>query len=81
MFRGYFPAHMKEREIDILKYVEEDINQVMQGREFEQLPDTEKEKVIEALHKKWTSPDSIVRNRIKLMPIKSPDIIKPILDS
>ena len=72
---------MKEREIDILKYVEQDINEVMQNREFENLTDTEKEEVIEKLHKKWTAPDSIVRNRIKLMPIKSPDIIKPILES
>jgi len=81
VFELYFPAHMKERKIDILKYVEEDINQVMQGREFEHFTDTEKEEVIEKLHKKWTAPDSIVRNRIKQMPIKSPDIIKPILES
>ncbi len=53
----------------------------MQGREFEELTDAEKEEAIKKLQQKWTAPDSIVRQRIELMPIKSPDIIKPILES
>src|SRR5690606_3724689 len=47
VFNLYFPDHMKERGIDVLEFVERDINEVMQGREFEKLSDTEKEQVIE----------------------------------
>lgn len=77
----YFHDHMKERGIDILEFVERDINEVMQGREFEKLSDTEKEQVIEALHAKWSHPDNEVRNRIKLFAVRSPEILKPILES
>jgi len=77
----YFPAHMKEREIDVLQFVERDIEKVMQGREFEKLSDNEKEQVIELLHQTWSHPDSEVRNRIKLFAVRSPEILKPILES
>lgn len=77
----YFPDHMKEREIDVLPFVERDIEKVMQGREFEKLSDTEKEQVIEQLHQTWSHPDSEVRNRIKLFAVRSPEILKPILES
>ena len=72
---------MKERGIDVLEFVERDINEVMQGREFEKLSDTEKEQVIEALHAKWRHPDNEVRNRIKLFAVRSPEVLKPILES
>ncbi len=75
----YFPDHMQEREIDVLQFVERDIEKVMQGREFEKISDTEKEHVIEQLHQTWTHPDSEVRNRIKLFAVRSPEILKPIL--
>lgn len=81
VFNLYFPDHMKERGIDVLEFVERDINEVMQGREFEKLGDTEKEQVIEALHAKWSHPDNEVRNRIKLFAVRSPEILKPILES
>jgi hypothetical protein len=77
----HFPDHMKERGIDVLEFVERDIDEVMQGREFEKLSDTEKEQVIEALHAKWSHPDNEVRNRIKLFAVRSPEILKPILES
>jgi len=81
IFNIYFPDHMKEREIDVLEFVEQDINEEMQGREFEKLTDSEKEQVIEALHTKWSHPDNEVRNRIKLFAVRSPEILKPILES
>ena len=81
IFNLYFPDHMKERGIDILEFVERDIDEVMQGREFEKLNDAEKEQVIEALHGKWSHPDNEVRNRIKLFAVRSPEILKPILES
>ena len=81
IFNLYFPDHMKERGIDVLEFVERDINEVMQGREFEKLGDTEKEQVIEALHAKWSHPDNEVVKRMAMFKEKSPDILKPILES
>ncbi len=81
IFELYLDDHMKERGINVLEFVERDIDEVMQGREFEKLNDAEKEKVIEALHAKWSHPDNEVRNRIKLFAVRSPEILKPILES
>ncbi len=81
VFNLYFPDHMQEREIDVLQFIERDIEKVMKGRKFENLSDTEKEQVIEQLHQTWSHPDSEVRNRIKLFAIRSPEILKPILES
>ncbi len=72
---------MLEKEIDVLPFVEKDIETVMQGRDFEKLKDVEKEAVIEQLHKTWSHPDNEVSNRIKLFAVRSPDILKPILES
>ncbi len=77
----YFPKHMQEKEIDVLKFVEKDIEQVLQGRDFEKLKEVEKEEIIEQLHKTWSHPDNEVRNRIKLFAVRSPEILKPILES
>jgi tRNA1(Val) A37 N6-methylase TrmN6 len=77
----YFPDHMKERDIDVFGFVEQDITEIMQGRKFKNLLDEEKQKVIEQLYAKWTDPDNEVRNRIKLFAVRSPDILKPILES
>jgi tRNA1(Val) A37 N6-methylase TrmN6 len=81
VFNLYFPEHMEERGIDVLKFVEKDINDVMEDRLFEKLDDNEKEKVIEELHSKWSHPDNEVHNRIKLFALRSPEILKPILES
>jgi hypothetical protein len=72
---------MKEKEIDALQFIQRDIEEVMQGKVFENLDDTVKEKVIEQLYAKWTDPDNEVRDRIKLFAVRSPDILKPILES
>lgn len=81
VFNIYFPDHMKERGIDVLEFVERDIDEVMQGREFEKLSDAEKEQVIESLHTKWSHPDNEVIKRIKSFKEKSPEILKPILEA
>lgn len=81
VFECFFPDHMKERGIDVLEFVERDIKQVMQGREFEKLSDAEKEQVIEALHAKWSDPDNEVVKRMAMFKEKSPDILKPIIES
>jgi len=81
IFNLYFPDHMKEREIDVLQFVERDMQKALQGREFDSLDDTEKEKVIEQLHATWSDPESEVVKRMAQFKEKSPDILKPILES
>jgi hypothetical protein len=81
IFDLYFPDHMREKEIDVLQFIQRDIEEVMQGKVFENLEDTTKQKVIEQLYAKWTDPDNEVLNRIKLFAARSPDILKPILES
>jgi hypothetical protein len=81
IFNFYFPEHMEDRDIDILNLVEQDIKDVIQDRKFEELSDPEKEQVINAFHSKWSHPDNEVRNRIKLFAVRSPEILKPILES
>ncbi|MDM3862749.1 MAG: TaqI-like C-terminal specificity domain-containing protein, partial [Aphanizomenon gracile PMC644.10] len=80
-FDIYFPDHMREKEIDVIQFIQRDIEEVMQGQVFENLEDTAKQKVIEQLYTKWTDPDNEVPNRIKLFTVRSPDILKPILES
>ncbi|WP_053991284.1 N-6 DNA methylase [Mangrovimonas sp. TPBH4] len=77
----YFPNHMKEQEIDVIYYLKKDIDKVLQYREFDSLSDSEKDKVIEQLHTTWSHPDNEVRNRMKLFAVRSPQILKPILES
>lgn len=79
VFNLYFPNHMKEHQIDVLEFVKRDMEKTFQGREFESMSD--KEKVIEQLHATWSHPDNEVRNRIKLFAVRSPEILKPILES
>ena len=81
VFQLYFPDHMKEKEIDILKFVEQDLKEVLGEDDFEQLPDEQKENVIEELQKRWSNPDSEIVKRMNSFAEKSPDILKPILES
>jgi tRNA1(Val) A37 N6-methylase TrmN6 len=77
----YIKDHMKERGIDVLEFVEQDIAYIMHGREFDNLDDTEKEQVIEQLHSTWTDPNNEVVKRMSMFKEKSPEILKPILES
>lgn len=81
VFQLYFPDHMKERKIDVLQFVEKDMDEVMQGKEFETLNDAQKEKVIAELHTRWSDPDSEIVKRMNSFSEKSPEILKPILES
>jgi adenine-specific DNA-methyltransferase len=73
----YFPDLMKEKEVDIFAQVERDL---VPYADFEQQTDAEKAASIETLHRLWTHPDSVVRNRLALMPVRSPDVLGVILD-
>jgi len=81
IFELYFSNHMKEKKIDVIQFVKQDVEEVVQNREFNQLTDDQKEKVVNQLHDRWTHPDSEVRNRIKLFAVRSPEILKPVLES
>ncbi|MDX2281420.1 MAG: TaqI-like C-terminal specificity domain-containing protein [Saprospiraceae bacterium] len=73
----YFPDLMKEKEVDILAQVERDLAPYA---DFEQQTDAGKVVSIEALHRLWTHPDSIVRNRLALMAVRSPEVLGVILE-
>ena len=71
----------QDHNIDILQFVEKDLKEVMQDREFDRFADDQKEKVINRLHARWTDPESEIVKRINSFAEKSPDILKPILES
>jgi len=89
VFNLYPLAHMKERSIDVLEFVERDIASVWPKQDasaqkqdaFDTLSDTEKEQVIEQLHQKWTDPDNEVVKRMGMFKERSPDILKVIMES
>jgi adenine-specific DNA-methyltransferase len=81
IYQVFYEIHMKEKEIDILEFVEQDINEVMQGREFEDLSDNDKNDVINQLNAKWTDPDNEVLKRMGMFKERSPEILKVILES
>ena len=77
----YFAKHMEVRGINIMAFIEKDISEVIEEREFEHLDDIDKKQLINNLHTKWSHPNNEVRNRIKLFAVRSPEILKPILES
>ena len=77
----YFEKEIHESNLNILQFVEQDLKEVLGEDDFEQLSDEQKEKVIEELHKRWSNPDSEIVKRMNSFAEKSPDILKPILDS
>jgi len=71
VYELYFEKHMKEQEIDVLKFIDfEDISQL---ETFE-----EKRNVIQKEYYKLKEKDNPIRNRILLSSTRSPNIIKRI---
>ncbi len=81
IFNLYFSDHMKEKGIDVADKIEEDVRAILNKRLFKDLSVIDKENVVESLQEKWSHPDSEVRNRIKLFAVRSPEILKPILEN
>lgn len=79
IFELYFTDHMKEKQIDVLQFVEKDVAEVMQDKEFDTLRNSQKEHVIAELHKRWSNPNREIVKRMNSFAEKSPDILKPIL--
>lgn len=81
IFNQYFSKHMREKDIDVIKHVETDLTDILKENKFHHLSELEQKKAIEILRKTWSHPDNEVRNRIKLFAVRSPEILKPILES
>ena len=64
-----------------MKERKKDIEEVMQGKEFETLNDAQKEQVITELHNRWSDPGSEIVKRMNSFSEKLPEILKPILES
>jgi len=79
ILESYYSEHMQEKNINVMDYIEKDINEIIQGKDFKNLDNKTKEKVFIEFYNKWTHPDNEVRNRMKLFSVRSP-IIKSILD-
>ena len=69
----YFGDEMAEKSADVLRFVCDDL-----GDFYDQ--NVSGERVV-SVFKKWQQPDSEVRNRLKLMTIRLPELLKPILES
>ena len=63
-----------------MKERKKDIEEVMQGKEFETLNDAQKEQVITELHNRWSDPNSEIVKRMNSFAEKSPEILKPIME-
>ena len=61
--------------------VYKDIDEVIQGKEFETLTDIQKEQVITEFQTRWSDPDSEIVKRMNSFSEKSPEILKLILES
>lgn len=76
-----FQNHMEEKQINIIEFVKKDIQKVFKNETFENLNELEKLERIKELYSEWIHPDNEVRNRLKLFAVRSPDILRPILET
>lgn len=67
IYELYFEAHMKERELDVISYVQETIQPISESAE----PD----KIIWEVYQSLQLRKNPIRNRLKIMAVKSPEII------
>lgn len=75
----YFADEMKNKQIDVLAFVEKELLTVLGDINFEEMPTEAKAEAINKFYTSVSHPDSPIRNRILKFPIASPDILKPIL--
>ena len=81
LFNLYFDSHTKEQEIAIFDLVNYELSKVMGGQPFDHLSGDKKETVASQLHQQWSHPDNEVHRRMNLFAERSPEILKPILES
>jgi hypothetical protein len=73
--------HMKDKEIDISSNVITDLNSIIDYKSINVISNEQFLDYGHNLSLLWSSPDNEVRNRMKLFAVRSPDILKPILES
>lgn len=81
IYELYFHNHMKNRGLDILTFIQDDFEHLFKSLDFNSLNEEEKKLMLIQLFEKWSHPDSPVKNRIQLFAIKSPEILKLIIES
>ncbi|AZA54591.1 Eco57I restriction-modification methylase domain-containing protein [Chryseobacterium sp. G0201] len=74
----YFGEHMKENNIDVYKYIKDDFIHQNFKRDID---DSNLPGKINNLYSKYSHPDNEVINRFKLFSVRSPEILKPIMES
>lgn len=86
----YFPEHMKERNLDVLQFVERDIEalwaknpnlKIRKSEDFDILNDIEKDEIIAQLRQTWSDSNNELVKRISQFKTKSPDVLKLILEN
>jgi len=76
----YYEGHMKEKDIDVYKYIQTDFN--FPNRDHTDIMGLNHFTVqMHKLFVKYSHPDNEILNRFKLFAIRSPEILKPILES
>ena len=78
-FEMYFGDHMIEEGINIFEFVKSDIENTKRNLSSDAF--SKAGLLANHLHAKWSSPDNEVRDRVKLFSVRSPQILKPILET
>jgi len=79
VFEIYFKEHMNEREINIIGLLQTQIKNIFGDNEIEDLEEQSKKQKIWEFYKNLKN--SEVQQRMRLFVTKSPDVLKPILQS
>lgn len=81
IFELYYQEHMKERDIDVYKFVQADFAYQDFSEKDTSLDIVKIIDMMENLFVKYSHPDNEIINRFKLFAIRSPEVLKPILES
>lgn len=76
IFELYYQEHMNEKDLDIYKFLQDDFTHTDNNLDIAQIKDK-----MENLFVKYSHPDNEILNRYKLFAVRSPEILKPILES
>ncbi len=81
LFDIYFEDEMRNKELTIIETVKNEISSMVDMNRLNELKEEDYLEVIGKLTKIWSDPYNSVRNRIKLFPTKSPDLLGHILQT
>lgn len=75
VYELYFQEHMKSKKIDIIEYASELIHPILIG-----MSDSEKDNLIWSTFANIKKTDNCLRDRLELFSLRSPNILKPIIE-